>query len=273
MIKISTMTMLALLGMAIGCGGGGAGTTSTDTSATTTTGGAGGSGGGSTSSSTTGAGGTMGTGGGAPAEVVIGLEACPGKSSVIGPIVGETSLPDGTPVNEDGGVAPERLIPPSYPWTITAWSYSAVKGTGPCKAVDHSAIYFIGPATGPLPATWPSAVEVAVVAADLAWDGNAAVVTIPLASPVVLHDGEAFIAAPKYAATKAARSCLLACDGGGADPNAFYSLVNAMGTVDPCPAMGCGTQLLSLSPTPADAHAFHNDDRIWLISATGHAGE
>lgn len=261
--------MLALLGMAIGCGGGGAGTTSTGTSATTTSG-MGGAGG-ATSSSTTGGG--AGGAGGAPAEVVIGLESCPGKSSVIGPIVGETSLPDGTPVNEDGGVAPERLIPPSYPWTITAWSYSAAKGIGPCKAVDHSALFFVGPATGPLLEMWPSAVEVAVHAADLAWDGNAAVVTIPLASPVVLHEGEAFVAAPKYAATKAARSCFLACDGGGPDPNAFYSLVNAQGTVDPCPAMGCETQLLSLSPTPADAHAFHNDDRSWLISAAGHAGE
>lgn len=267
LMSIST----ALLALAFGC--------STSPSGTTTTGGAGtgGSSSLSTSTSTTTGGDTTSTTtttgtGGAPMDETVGLEACPGKSTVIGPIVGESTTPSGIPINEHGGVAPHRIKPPTTPWTVTDFSYGVAKGVGPCVAADHSVLVFVGPATGYLPDTWTSAVEIPVVGASLPWDGKFAVVTIHLPIPIVLHEGEAFVYAPKFVATKAERSCVIACDGLGSDPDSFYSVVNALGTIDPCPAQSCKTQLLSVSPDPQTAQQYGNDDRAWLGSMTGHAG-
>lgn len=268
MNRSTVFLLLATMALAIGCADNSNATTSTST----------GTGGGlttsSTSTSTATATSSTSTGGGTggSGDETVGLQACPFGVQGIGPILGETTTPDGIPINEHGGVAPHRIVPPTTPWTVTDFTYGAAKGLGPCVDADHSALVFVGPATGDLPDTWTSAVEIPVVGASLPWDGNFAVVSIHLPIPIVLHEGEAFIYAPKFVASKSERSCLLACDGLGADPDSFYSVVNALGTIDPCPEQSCKTQLLSVSPDPQTAHQYGNDDRAWLGAMTGHAG-
>ncbi len=268
MNRFLMLILSALATLALGCNtgsnststtGGTGGSSSTSTSTTT---------GDTTSSTTT----TGGTGGASPTDETVGLESCPGKSTIIGPVVGESSLPDGTPINQNGGVAPHRILPPTTPWTVTDFTYGVAKGLGPCVEADHSVLVFVGPATGDLPDAWTSALEIPIVASSLPWDGKFAVVNVHLPIPIVLHAGEAFVYAPKFVASKDARSCLIACDGLGADPDSFYSVVNALGTIDPCPADNCKTQLLSVSPDPQTAGKYGNDDRAWLGSMTGHAG-
>lgn len=272
-MKIATPLWIAAIAMMsiLGCGNAGitntagsGGNTSTLTTATSST-----TSSSTTTTTTTGSGGAGGT-----LDEILGYEECPGDTSAIGPIVGETALPDGTEINEDHGLAIERFVPPSYPWLVTSWSYTAVIVPGTvCTKKDHSAVYAVVPAKGDLPLTWPGAVEVQISAASLTWEGNEAIVSPTMSEPVLLTEGQAFVGAAKYSAMPKERSCFQSCDGTGADPNAFYSSVNMSGTVDDCPAKTCAAKLLSESPDPAAAHMYGNDDRSWRMSVHGHAAK
>lgn len=268
----------AVVAMVIGCGGvetatgaggsagsGGAATASSSgwpTSASATTAGA-------TSTavaSTTGAGGTAG---GGPSVLSIGELDCAGKITPIGPILGEAEDGNGLPIDENKALAAVRLIPPVYPWTATSWSYRLRKA-GICAAVDHEALAFVGPAMM-APAVMPVGVEVVkILAAKLNFIGTTAEVTVTLNTPLVIHQGEVLWIAVKLFGVANARLCVESCDGEGPDPNSWFSMTNATATVDDCPVEGCHLQALSVSPDPATAIAYGNDNRRFNFAAAGH---
>lgn len=233
-----------------------------------------------------GAGGSEGTSGGGGAEAIaasqaastgtggststdIGDSACDGALHVIAPIFGETKDANGNDVHEDGAFAFLRVTPPVYPWTATGFTYGLAK-VGPCVALDHEAIAFVGPKGGALP-QHPTSVSVATISASSIDFANGGIVDATIGPEIVVGTGEdLWVGVQLRAPALGTRTCVLACDGGGPDPASWYSSTNADGAVDACPSVACDTTPLSVSPDAMTAHNEGSDNRRWPFIVHGH---
>lgn len=259
-----------LVAMVMGCGGSHVDPSGTGGSmtASASTGGAGGE------YATQSASSSAGTGTGA-AESTVGDPKCAGTWKLTAPIFGEsmtTSSPP-VPIVEDGVLAALRVTPPSYPWTATSAAYSLGLALGYCVNLDHEVVAWVGPAGGEPPAHPANAVVTEVLAANHGAFKGLVPITIAFSSPVVVHEGEVLYVAVKLRALASdQRTCLRTCNGGGVDPDSYWGAIDqATGKPGDCPANDCSMIQLAESPTPAEAHAYGNDDKRIVIVVHGHS--
>lgn len=267
-------TMAVLLTMAVvSCQNGGPVTTnqSSGTGDTTTGGGGSGGQGGSESTATATSSTASGTGG-ANEDNTVGDFACKGKAAPIAPIIGDTVDGMGQSIDENGAIALLRMTPPSYPFVATSWTYR-LTSAGICGAVDHVAVNFRGLTNNDAPPTMPVNAQVAFTkASDIKFLGGLAMITVPILPPVVLTAGQVLWVGVKLTGIVTNRGCVIACDGGGPDPDSYYSKLNAQAKVDDCPGDACNFAPLFVSPDAATAMQYGNDNRRFQYELTGHAG-
>lgn len=252
-----TDTTIASSGASAGPGGaGGADVTATASSATGAT----------ATSSATGTGGDGGSGG--SAATTIGTVDCAGPTTPIAPIVGDLDDANGNPIDENGAIALLEVDVPAG-FVASSWSYPLVK-LGICGAVNTEAVAFVAPTSinGP-PAQPANAQVVPVLGAGLKFISGLAIVTVDISPPLEPKAGEALWIGVKLHGVKGSRACVRACDGGGPDPQSFFSALNANAMVDDCPANNCVFKPLAVSPDPVAAQQYGNDDRAWSYSVTG----
>ncbi len=268
---LATMTLLLTM-TAMACGGTDTPSTSSSGGATTTggVGGSGGQGGVGTDATSTGNGGNGGEGGSTPDLVDIGSAACSAFETPIGPIIHD----DGSPVDETGSIALLRVNPAVPVGSKFVWvgiRYILMK-TGLCNAADSAAVGFTSPESDMTPPQHPTTVQVkTTLAADLSKFLVAkSTVVAMFATPIDIHPNEVAWAGVKLFGTPSKRACVISCDGGGPDPNSFFSAVNMTNTVDDCPDVICDFKLLSVSPDPQTAINYHNDNRRFLPVLIGY---
>ena len=274
---LATMALLLTMTAVASCQTGGelvavtASSSGTGDAATAGVGGNGGQGGMDVTATSTGNGGS-GTGGAMANDITVGDFVCKGKTTPIAPIIGDTVDPNGQPIDENGAIALLRMTPPVYPFVATSWTYRLIS-VGICGVVDHVAVSFRGLTNNDAPPAMPVNAQVNLtLAGKIKFINGVATITAPILPPIVLTAGQVLWVGVRLTGTVNNRGCVIACDGGGADPDSYYSTLNAQAKVDDCPGDVCNFSLLSVSPDAATAMQYGNDNRRFQYTMTGHEG-